>query len=984
MFYQLNRTQNHSAPRQDYYQAPITNRSYNEYTNQVQSSTNYGKSDRQLTSCDSPSTNYSTACDSTTGINLSYSNVASNKSQKTSSNNITCDGAPERVILNKSTCDSSTINIEASSANNSCDTSSVNNEASLAESSCDSRQEHQHTMHCNVVCVTHVHKFVPESHQDMLTKWVAHIKNVWLIWKQGTFFSKSVTDFFSTFPDPYSSTTCLLVDIPGERSKNNKTLFPAVLGHFNSWIEPRRHMFVPYLHQELKHIILKKWVLFSCAETLNKLRLAFQCDTEVSWILDDLLPTLKKNHKYREIQLIVQEFNLQSEVSIFDFLIPYVIQNKLAFVEEGLKNHPTLQIPLLKFLDQLLASRSLDNDVKTIACEQDIPEVKFESVRFKPLGKLIVRLQKENKIPQSACANALGNKQKNTLKFVADKYFQEKSLNLESWREMALDIVKDNPPLQKFLVEKCVEYIEYKEAYYWCNKFKLNPNLPGFDLREKIAEEENSPAPINDWNDIKVDEYYSLTLPPDHVILVDTCEKFASTLQDFAKMERNTPLGLDTEWKPNLKGGSSHSLALLQIASRNMVYILDIVTLSKLPRYSELCHELELILFANDDLLKIGFNLMPDVNLVKTCLPFSDAASFDERRYLDLQLLLRKLVAETTLQFPFPETNPDPKQSLSTLVLKCFGKVLNKKDQFSNWENRPLRPSQIQYAALDAFCLVQVYDVIHQLCRDQAVELTPLMSEVLSSHVGATRKTGTKKKTKKLALAPPPNKEPVTTAQVSFMCDVTLKSLARLLRRHGMDTTCAVSDHNECIAAVKQGEKRYLLTRGAAYAQLSSHVPPGYCLRIESPGVLEQLEEVLFYYNIRLPANITFRCEECNSADFSTLDKASALKLLELMRPTSTEQQRSLEFKFQAGCSMKDSYNLVGYDYEDEEEEEEDMPGPPLCTMRQVAASNQHSLEPGFGYTRKGVDIKIDALPLEVIEQKSPLNVCDDCGVIAL
>lgn len=82
MFYQLNRTQNHSAPRQDYYQAPITNRSYNEYTNQVQSSTNYGKSDRQLTSCDSPSTNYSTACDSTTGINLSYSNVASNKSQK--------------------------------------------------------------------------------------------------------------------------------------------------------------------------------------------------------------------------------------------------------------------------------------------------------------------------------------------------------------------------------------------------------------------------------------------------------------------------------------------------------------------------------------------------------------------------------------------------------------------------------------------------------------------------------------------------------------------------------------------------------------------------------------------------------------------------------------------------------------------------------------------------------------------------------------
>jgi hypothetical protein len=35
---------------------------------------------------------------------------------------------------------------------------------------------------------------------------------------------------------------------------------------------------------------------------------------------------------------------------------------------------------------------------------------------------------------------------------------------------------------------------------------------------------------------------------------------------------------------------------------------------------------------------------------------------------------------------------------------------------------------------------------------------------------------------------------------------------------------CAVSDHNDCIQAVKQGEKRYLLTRGTVYGQVKHHL----------------------------------------------------------------------------------------------------------------------------------------------------------------
>ena len=80
--------------------------------------------------------------------------------------------------------------------------------------------------------------------------------------------------------------------------------------------------------------------------------------------------------------------------------------------------------------------------------------------------------------------------------------------------------------------------------------------------------------------------------------------------------------------------------------------------------------------------------------------------------YLDLQGLWQKVVVNfPNFKFPFHE-GEETSQSLSNLVRLCLGKKLDKSNQFSNWQQRPLREEQIRYAALDAFCLFEIFDFV--------------------------------------------------------------------------------------------------------------------------------------------------------------------------------------------------------------------------------------------------------------------------------
>ena len=62
-------------------------------------------------------------------------------------------------------------------------------------------------------------------------------------------------------------------------------------------------------------------------------------------------------------------------------------------------------------------------------------------------------------------------------------------------------------------------------------------------------------------------------------------------------------VGIDSEWKPFF-GTKKSELALIQIASRERVYILDVCSLGL--KYPELWNELGRTLFANENIIKLG------------------------------------------------------------------------------------------------------------------------------------------------------------------------------------------------------------------------------------------------------------------------------------------------------------------------------------------------------------------------------------------
>ena len=184
----------------------------------------------------------------------------------------------------------------------------------------------------------------------------------------------------------------------------------------------------------------------------------------------------------------------------------------------------------------------------------------------------------------------------------------------------------------------------------------------GFDRR--MTKEEINSLPIRGYNG--------------KIFIVRTGDDLDLALQ---QLNKETLLGFDTETKPNFKKGQNNLPSLIQLASRDAVYIFQLRNL-KFPA------GLRKIL-ANETIIKTGVAVDNDLLQLQRLHPFVSDGFVGLAR-------LAKIAGIKN-------------HGLRGLAAVMLGFRISKGAQRSNWDNETLRNNQIRYAATDAWVGREIY-----------------------------------------------------------------------------------------------------------------------------------------------------------------------------------------------------------------------------------------------------------------------------------
>lgn len=154
-----------------------------------------------------------------------------------------------------------------------------------------------------------------------------------------------------------------------------------------------------------------------------------------------------------------------------------------------------------------------------------------------------------------------------------------------------------------------------------------------------------------------------------------------------AHLKQSSLLGMDSETRPSFKKGQVNKVALLQISNGETTYLFR---LNKTGLTMPL-----IMLLENPQIIKVGLSLKDDFHRLHAC------ATFQPRGIVELQ--------EEVRLFGIQE------MSLQKIFAILFGKRISKRQQLSNWEADKLTQPQQQYAAIDAWACLQIYNQLQQI-----------------------------------------------------------------------------------------------------------------------------------------------------------------------------------------------------------------------------------------------------------------------------
>ena len=167
------------------------------------------------------------------------------------------------------------------------------------------------------------------------------------------------------------------------------------------------------------------------------------------------------------------------------------------------------------------------------------------------------------------------------------------------------------------------------------------------------------------------------------VVLIQTAEELESAV---LALENEKILGFDTETRPSFKRGEFYKVALVQLATANIVYLIQIQKTGLSEGFANI--------LSNPNIIKAGVAIRDDIKGLQKF------RRYNAEGFVDLSLVAREKGIGV--------------ESVKKLTALLLGFRISKSAQTSNWETPTLTEKQIEYAATDAWVCLEIY---HKLLK---------------------------------------------------------------------------------------------------------------------------------------------------------------------------------------------------------------------------------------------------------------------------
>ncbi|VDL75728.1 unnamed protein product [Nippostrongylus brasiliensis] len=484
---------------------------------------------------------------------------------------------------------------------------------------------------------------------------------------------------------------------------------------------------------------------------------------ELSNFIKDEIELLIERHMFKEAMDVVEQFNIREDYDLYAFIIPCFLQDKLSAVVKFIEHNVQTQKEFIAYLDSFVGmSESQVVDRLQEYKDSQIMTMQYERFTGKTIEKMIYKLATELGLQvESVAPNLFRSRKEGELRFKVQSRFYNQDLNDDAYFGHISEALKlGDDRLKSYFINFLTCHHHYEDAVRWV----VYCNIPEYRWPARLCEYIMNNRGVLDDAELKIrrlenqafdDEDTETELMPGYPIVIVKTWKQLSALMH--QLNEESHIGIDSEWKPQYIT-PSESIALLQVATKDAVYLVDFCALEFDMNESQWSLFLRALLCT--PIVKIGFDLTNDLRAL-----FAGPSMANLRSILDelqnvvcIKMLVENLLEEDRQFFDCENLASSSSEDvldedgeggsllhfkLSDLSEKLLGVKLDKSEQCSNWAIRPLRASQKNYAAMDAYIVVELFLKLKASADARGIDF---QAAVLKSMVTAKKKEKTKSK----------------------------------------------------------------------------------------------------------------------------------------------------------------------------------------------------------------------------------------------